>query len=269
MTKPSSGDPSSDWPCLDVVPPPPTAVAMGRAHLFLTPWRALTQPVFTGLEHLPQEGPVLLVGNHSTYGALDVPLLLDHIYQRRTICVRTLGDRMHDMIPIWRDVLAALGAVQGNQMNAEALLARGAHVLVFPGGAREVNKSRGQQYQLLWDGRTGFARLAQRVGCPIVPVAAVGADDLYDIVIDAETAIARPIRNLVERLTGRDDVFTPLGLGAGKTFLPKRRQFFFSFGEPIEAAAYAPDDVPVLRDVVKSSLEAQLAALLALREQTV
>jgi hypothetical protein len=33
-------------------------------------------------------------------------------------------------------------------------------ILVFPSGSREVFKRRGQQYQLLWRERMGFARLA-------------------------------------------------------------------------------------------------------------
>jgi 1-acyl-sn-glycerol-3-phosphate acyltransferase len=57
-------------------------------------------------------------------------------------------------------------------------------ILVFPGGSREVNKRRGQQYQLLWRERIGFARLAIKHGYPIVPFAAVGADDMFDVIID-------------------------------------------------------------------------------------
>jgi 1-acyl-sn-glycerol-3-phosphate acyltransferase len=258
----------SDKPGAALIPPPPTATAMARAHTFLAPWRAVTRPVFTGLEHLPQEGPVLLVGNHSTYGALDVPLLLDHVYQQRRICIRTLGDRMHDMIPVWRDVLRSLGAVAASQANARALLSDGRHVLVFPGGAREVNKRRGQQYQLLWDGRLGFARLAQQLACPIVPIASVGADDLYDIVIDADTPALKPLQNLIKRRVRRDDIFTPIGFGIGPTFIPKPRQFFFSFGAPIDATIYTADQVPSLRDAVKSSLETQIAALLTLRDES-
>ena len=60
-------------------------------------------------------------------------------------------------------------------------------ILVFPGGSREVNKRRGQQYQLLWGQRMGFARLAFEHGYPIVPCAAVGADDMLDVIVDQTT----------------------------------------------------------------------------------
>ena len=55
----------------------------------------------------------------------------------------------------------------------------------FPGGAREVFKRRGEKYALIGE-RTGFARLAIECGYPIVPFSAVGAEDVYDIVLDAE-----------------------------------------------------------------------------------
>lgn len=52
--------------------------------------------------------------------------------------------------------------------------------LLFPGGAREVNKKVGQEYQLFWKESPDFVRLAARCGAIIVPFAAVGADDAYD-----------------------------------------------------------------------------------------
>jgi len=52
-----------------------------------------------------------------------------------------------------------------------------ATVLVFPGGAPEVNKRRGEKYQLMWKERIGFARLAIQYSYPIVPFAAVGAEE--------------------------------------------------------------------------------------------
>jgi hypothetical protein len=46
-------------------------------------------------------------------------------------------------------------------------------VLLFPGGAREVNKRVGQEYQLFWKDTPDFVRLAARCGAIIVPFAAV------------------------------------------------------------------------------------------------
>ncbi|MFL6108079.1 MAG: lysophospholipid acyltransferase family protein [Marmoricola sp.] len=249
------------------LPPPPTAAAMALADVLLAPWRAVARPTFAGVDRIPETGPVLIVGNHSTYGALDVPLVLEQVYRLRKISIRTLGDRLHDSIPGWREFLRAMGAVQASQANARALLEQGQHVLVFPGGAREVNKRRGQQYQLLWEGRLGFAKLAQSVGCPVVPLASVGADELYDIVADADSPLLKPLQDLIVRRVGRDDMLPPLGWGLGPTFIPKLQQLSFSFGDPIDAAAYGAHQVQELRDVVKTVLEDQISALRARREK--
>jgi hypothetical protein len=66
-------------------------------------------------------------------------------------------------------------------------------ILVFPGGAREVFQRKGEQYRLLWGKRTGFAHLAIEHGYAIVPFSAVGAEDAFDILIDAEELLASPI----------------------------------------------------------------------------
>ena len=52
-----------------------------------------------------------------------------------------------------------------------------ATVLVFPRRRPEVNKRRGEKYQLMWKERIGFARLAIQYSYPIVPFAAVGAEE--------------------------------------------------------------------------------------------
>ena len=79
--------------------------------------------------------------------------------------------------------------MRGTRDNVRALMRDRQTILVFPGGAREVNKRRGQQYQLLWRERIGFARLAIEHRYPIVPFAAVGVDDMLDVIVDQNTPI--------------------------------------------------------------------------------
>ena len=49
----------------------PPAAELEALSALLAPWRALTDPVFLGLEHIPRKGPVVLVGNHSIFGMLE------------------------------------------------------------------------------------------------------------------------------------------------------------------------------------------------------
>src|SRR5664279_5318696 len=110
------------------------------------------------------------------------------LWRRRGIRLRGLGDHGHYRIPVWRNLLERSGMVRGTRENVRALMRDGQHILVFPGGTGEVFHGRGQKYQLLWKERVGFARLAIEFGYPIVPFAAVGAEEMFDIVIDESFA---------------------------------------------------------------------------------
>lgn len=46
---------------------------------------------------------------------------------------------------------------------------------------REVAKRRGEEYLLQWKESPDFVRLAARCNALIVPFAAVGADDAFDV----------------------------------------------------------------------------------------
>ena len=132
-------------------------------------------------------------------------------------------------------------------------------------------KRRGERYRLVWKQRLGFARMAIEHGCPIVPFGAVGADDTYDILLDAGHPIAAPVRALVERLGGRGDELPPIARGIGPTPVPRPERFYFAFGEPIATDDFAgrADDqraLRVVRDRTRTAVEHELARLLAVRD---
>jgi 1-acyl-sn-glycerol-3-phosphate acyltransferase len=251
------------------VPPSRVAGAVGRA---LDAAHTVTRPVMIGLEQVPPAGPFLLVGNHQLLGMQDLPALVRELERRRGVRVRGMADRFHFAVPLWRELLARMGAVPGTRENCAALLAAGEPVLVFPGGAREVYKRRGQEYQLLWGKRTGFARMAIQAGCPIVPFAAIGAEDRFRVLLDTDQRVAWPARALVRRVAGREDVGTLLVRGTGPAGLPGTGRLYFSFGAPIHTTRWAgrEDDPEVLgecRDLVRAAVERQIEQLLALREE--
>jgi 1-acyl-sn-glycerol-3-phosphate acyltransferase len=151
-------------------------------------------------------------------------------------------------------------------------MSAGEPVLVFPGGAREVFKRRGQRYQFLWGNRLGFARMAIEHGYPVVPFAAVGGDDTYDAVLDTDGRIGAPVRALATRLTGRSDLGTMALRGFGPTLLPRPERFYFSFGSPIDTRCWSgyhesEEAQEALRDLVKAEIEHRLDLLLAERER--
>ena len=218
----------------------------------------LTWPLFYGLSRVPVDRPLLLVGNHTLYGVMDVPFLWLELYTRYGILARPLGDHTHFKIPMWRDVIERMGVVDGTRENFAELMAGEQTVLVFPGGAREATKRRQDKYKLLWQGRLGFARMAIEHGCTIVPFASLGADDAYDVVLDRDEVLATPLGRFLKDLGLRDDVVPPLSIGLGP--LPRPERLYFYFGHPIRTDHIAGqhgdlEACRALRDKVRDEVE--------------
>ena len=109
--------------------------------------------------------------------------------------------------------------VRGTRDNVRVLMGDGEDILVFPGGGNEVFKDRGQRYKLLWKERIGFARLAIEHGYPIVPFAAVGAEEMLDIVADGSTPVFGQLSALMKKLAGVS--LPPIAFGVGPTLVPE------------------------------------------------
>ena len=212
------------------VPPTPTKADIDAALRAMKPLRKVIKPKVYGIDNVPKRR-ALLVGNHNTLGVVDAPLLAAELWERGRI-VRSLGDHAHFRIPGWRDALTQMGVVEGTREITSELMRRGELVMVFPGGGREVNKRKNEQYKLVWKNRLGFARLAIQHGYPIVPFASVGAEHGIDIVLDNESKLMAPVQFLAEKLLGTPDG-PPLVRGVGLTPLPRPEWQYYWFGEPI------------------------------------
>jgi len=255
-------------------PPPSPRLSPAEIHralALLSPLRAVAQPKFVGLDRIPSRRPLLFVGNHTVWGVLDVPFLFAELYERKGIFLRGLGDHVHFQIPLWRDLLWKLGAVDGTREACSALMEAGEAVLVFPGGGREVAKRRGERYRLLWKERLGFARLAVQHACTIVPFAAVGIEDALDVVLDSSDLLRTPLGKAIQRLGFRVDLLPPIVKGIGPTPLPRPERLYFEMRDPVDPHAFATragddDGVRALRDHVRAEVEAGIASLQAARE---
>jgi 1-acyl-sn-glycerol-3-phosphate acyltransferase len=248
------------------IPDLPSAQTIDRLVSLLEPYRRITQPEFYGTENVPDDGS-LLVGNHSIYAFLDLPFLMAEVWKRRRIVVRALGEHAHYAVPVWRDLLRACGMVRGTRDNVRALMRDRETMLVFPGGSREVFKRREQQYQLLWGERIGFARLAIEYSYPIVPFAAVGADDMLDVLIDVDTPVYGQLARMYKKVSGFP--VPPIVRGVGVTPIPRPERLYFWFGKPIDTTRFADHDDDAaahraVRDEVKQSV---LAGIQYLRDE--
>jgi 1-acyl-sn-glycerol-3-phosphate acyltransferase len=204
----------------------------------LRPWHWLTAPKSVGIEQVPDRGPLLFVGNHTIFGVLDAPMMFYELYTKRGIILRALGDHTHFRVPVWGELLRRFGVVDGTREHCAQLMRAHEPILVFPGGGREVAKRKGEKYKLIWKNRVGFARLAIRFGYPIVPFAAVGAEEAFDILLDANDLMASPLGAILGRLGVRGDVIMPIVKGIGPTPLPRPERLYFYFGAPIDTRRY-------------------------------
>ncbi|MDJ0786144.1 MAG: lysophospholipid acyltransferase family protein [Myxococcota bacterium] len=244
----------------------------------LAPFKRLLSPVSFGLEHVPREGAVLLAGNHTIYGLIDIPMLGLEIYEQTGRVVRGLGDHNHFELPVWRELLTRIGAVRGTRDNCRRLFADGEAVLVFPGGGREVMKHKGEKYKLVWKERIGFASLAIEHGVPIVPFASVGVEDMFEILLDADEILHSPLGKLADALGISDqpwfrhgEIIPPLARGTGPAGLPRLQRQYFDFSAPIDTTRFAglhQDRAAcfALRGEVQTAIQAGIARLSEVRD---
>ena len=254
---------------------PPSVKSLQRMLRVANAWFS---PLFLGLDKRDLSKPALWVGNHTLYGLFDVPLLVEYLYREQGVFVRGLGDRAHFAVPGWSQLLVKAGMVLGTPENCAALMQSGQHVLVFPGGGREVMRRKGEDYQLIWKNRSGFARLAIEHGYDIIPFGALGADENFDILLDAgEVSRSRlwtlfdDHLKLSERTRG-GDMIPPLVRGIGASLVPRPQRFYFGFGKRISTARLQGKSedarrVRALRGKVAKAIEEQLDMLIDYRQQ--
>ena len=81
-------------------------------------------------------------------------------------------------------------------------------------------------------------------GYRIIPFAAVGAEDCYDILIDSNDIMGSGLVKwlkttaLGSKFIGDGEQIFPLSRGLGLSMIPRPERFYYSFGEPIETAQY-------------------------------
>jgi 1-acyl-sn-glycerol-3-phosphate acyltransferase len=179
----------------------------------------------SGIRHVPASGPALLVANHSGAIPFDGAMIVTAVELRRQRVLRFLYDRFVENLGPVATFYDKMGGAVATRENAVALLKAGELLLVFPEGVPGVSKSFADRYRLR-PFSPGFARLALALDVPIVPVAVVGAEEIYPVVGRAEG---------VGRFLGVPYVpvtpfFPLLGvLGA----LPLPTKWLIRFGKPI------------------------------------
>ncbi len=169
-----------------------------------------------GWENIP-EGQVLLVGSHN--GGLAAPDMVMMMYDwfRRFGTDRQVYGLMHRNIwqacPPLANLAAEMGAILAHPKMAIAAIHRGASLLVYPGGAKDVFRPHRDRDKIQFADRVGFIKLALREKLPIVPAISHGAHDTL-IVLGDFYEQAKQLHQLgLPWLFGLDPEVFPIYLG--------------------------------------------------------
>jgi 1-acyl-sn-glycerol-3-phosphate acyltransferase len=132
-----------------------------------------------GLENIPAEGPVLLVGNHSGGNMTPDTLVFTLAFNTYFGVERHFYQLAHNLV-LAMPGLASLrkyGTVAASSSNASKALDDGAALLVYPGGDYEVHRPSWDSAKVDFGGRKGYIRLALEKNVPIVPLVSLGGQE--------------------------------------------------------------------------------------------
>jgi 1-acyl-sn-glycerol-3-phosphate acyltransferase len=140
-----------------------------------------TKRTWTGMEHIPRTGGVIIVPNHVSH--FD-PLVVAHYIYGAGRWPRFLGKASLWRVPVLGPFLRKVQQIPVERGSVEAVksldalidaIHEGGAVVIYPEGTTTREPD-------LWPmrGKTGAARLALVTGAPVIPVANWGAETVFD-----------------------------------------------------------------------------------------
>ncbi|MFC4783130.1 1-acyl-sn-glycerol-3-phosphate acyltransferase [Nocardioides sp. MAHUQ-72] len=218
-----------------------------------------------GAENIPTDGGALVVSNHSGTVPVDGLMTMVSIHDHTGRFLRPLGADLVFKLPFVSTMARKGGATLACNEDAERMLRGGELVGVWPEGFKGIGKPYSERYKLQRFGRGGFVSAALRTGVPIVPLAVVGAEEIYPLVGNIPS-LARLLGVPYIPITPLFPMLGPLGL------VPLPSKWLLEFGEPIRTDEYdagAADD-PMLvfnvTDQVRETIQQTLYTLLMKRQ---
>ena len=218
-----------------------------------------------GIEHLPLQGPALVVANHGGAALpydgflLGVTAANEAPVPRR---IRIAATEIFNLVPWLSHLYRKVGGVYASRTDAAYVLRNG-HILgVFPEGERGFMKPVWNAYEVQRFGRGGFVTLAEGAAAPIVPVAIVGSEEVHPAV-----TVSKRLARLV-RLAFPDQRVEGVAVFLNPLPLPVRWRIRF-LPPVMPAGAHAAEDplwVLERTEEVRASVQAALNEMLAERD---
>jgi 1-acyl-sn-glycerol-3-phosphate acyltransferase len=205
------------------------------------------------LGNIPEDGPVLMVGNHSGGNMTPDTFVFTLAFSTYFGVERHFHQLAHNLVMAspYARLLRSGGTVAASPKNSRTALDSGAALLVYPGGDWEVHRPTWEGNRVNFAGRKGFIRLALDADVPIVPVVAIGGQ---------ETALFLSRGAWLAQLLRLDEVFrlkvlpisiaVPWGLNLGDFLghVPLPAKITVEVLEPIDVREQFGDD-PDLNEV--------------------
>lgn len=148
-------------------------------HVLLGPFlRVWARPSVTGLENIPDEGPVIVASNHlAVFDSMLLPLVVPRRFTFLAKSEYFTGKGIKGAFNRW--FYTAVGQIPIDRTNKDSaqaaldtacrLLEEGHLLGMYPEGTRSPD---GRLYR----GKTGVVRLASKMGVPIIPVAMINTE---------------------------------------------------------------------------------------------
>jgi 1-acyl-sn-glycerol-3-phosphate acyltransferase len=226
-----------------------------------------------GLGNIPDDGAVLLVGNHSGGNMTPDTIVFTLAFNTYFGVERAFYQLAHNLVLSMPGLgsLRKFGTVAASPANARKALRSGAALLVYPGGDFEVHRPSWHGNRVDFDHRKGFIRLALQEDVPIVPVVSIGGQ---------ETALFLSRGERLARLLAMDRLFRlkvlpisiglPWGLNVGDMFghIPLPAKITIETLPPIDLRAEfgADPDADEIYDHLIRLMQDTLDALAAERQ---
>ncbi len=203
-----------------------------------------------GLENVPSEGRLLIIGNHSGQ------LPMDGIMVGYSIATnphgprlpRAMVERWFPTVPFLGNLINSLGSVIGDPLNCAKMLEREEAIVVYPEGIRGSGKPYRLRYQLQRFGH-GFMHMAMEHATPIVPVGIVGCEETMPSLTNI-----KPLAKLLNM------PYFPLA-----PLVPLPAKVHLNFGKPMHFANDARNEgeverrVEQVKDAIRDLIETGLA----------
>ncbi|ERJ20538.1 1-acyl-sn-glycerol-3-phosphate acyltransferase protein [Salinisphaera shabanensis E1L3A] len=203
-----------------------------------------------GLEHIPGEGRLLIVGNHSGQLPMDGVMVSFAVANKseNARLPRSMIERWFPSVPFLGNWMNSVGGVIGDPKNCGKMLEREESIVVFPEGIRGSGKPYRLRYQLQRFGH-GFMHLAMEHNAPIVPVGVVGCEETMPSLVNIKP---------LARMLGMP--YFPLA-----PLVPLPARVFLNFGKPMHFANDARNErdvewrVEEVKDAIRDLIDTGIA----------